>query len=1020
MVKIKALILIDYVRPEYFNKQNKLDFVHSSAGKEFIHAFNKYNLKLHSDYEFKFYYPNIPIVSKYNKYNHHIAGYKPLNKSQLIKANTNLSKILKDDYDIIIPTGSYSVKRLFGHTASIMRLFAHDKLTTINNKQYLVMPIYNQELVNMDYSRAIPRSLAIRKLALYLKGYWSLNYSRIGNYYLLDTVDKVRQVLAEAKKHTTAWDTETNSKDPDWSYSRILCMTLSYMKDKKYWSYYIPLGHRQSPFNSDQLEQVKKLIKDFIDSPNIKVAHNSRFDTNWLLARGISRHALNVRDTKIGYWLLVDQSVKESLRLTDLSWLLTPMGGYDTPLETFKNWIIDGIAQVAYGVMKKKAKANKVVVKRLSESNIRLDDSDKKIIIDDLLPDNMEKNQVDKLLSKAAYNKALALSKQVKDFGFMTRDILEDIVNIVTNNVNKYFDPKNVKRHFSYDWFPLKVMFNYSVGDAESCLRIYQWELKAINKSSIKTQELFKDFYPKFVFTLAKIQNDGAYINTDYTKVLQRAYTNKCNELLNNLRSYPDVKELENKKDEIFKKSLIEKAKPSKDRDKNIFKFYSKYKHKENRLFKATDADKRILLFDIMGLKVPHTKDFYTKKGAISVGKDTIEYLLDHTDKKDDKHVLLETIRRYTKVQKIENTFADAMLTLTSDKDHCVHAIFNETGTATSRISGSKPDLQNQPAHITDVNNFLYKYPIKRQFESRFSGGVVFNCDYSNLELRILGLLSEDPNMYETFITGKDIHKATASGAFNVPYDEVLPDQRQAAKRVSFGIIYGIGAQGLSKQIGCSEERAQEFMDKYLDSKPAVRGMINTTNDFGLKHGYVETMPGFRRYIFEMFSKNKYDISAGIRKCNNTRIQGSGAFLTNSSLIYIEKYLMSHNLKSKVALTVHDSVFGDVYPTEIKQVLYMVKYIMTHLPLKWLFIDKDGKRVRYPIDAEMQIGLNYNDLVSYDPKDFETFNSPKGYIQYYLDQSKLDDQFDSKVINEDTLNEKKQLIIDRKGEYQSI
>ena len=87
--------------------------------------------------------------------------------------------------------------------------------------------------------------------------------------------------------------------------------------------------------------------------------------------------------------------------------------------------------------------------------------------------------------------------------------------------------------------------------------------------------------------------------------------------------------------------------------------------------------------------------------------------------------------------------------------------------------------------------------------------------------------------MYETFITGKDIHKATASGAFNVPYDEVLPDQRQAAKRVSFGIIYGIGAQGLSKQIGCSEEKAQKFMDKYLDSKPTVRGMINTTNDLG-------------------------------------------------------------------------------------------------------------------------------------------------------------------------------------------
>lgn len=899
---------------------------------------------------------------------------------------------------------------------SIFKLFAHDKQW----HHKLVMPIYSQEMVNMDYSRAMPRGLAIRKLALYLRGYWSLGYPRIGNYHLLDTVDEVKRVLLEAKKHTAAWDTETNSTSPDWKGSRILCMTLSYSKDGKYWSYYIPLAHRQSPFNADQLEQVKAFIRDFIDSPNIKVAHNSRFDTNWLLARNMSKHARNIRDTKIGYWLLVDQRVKESLRLTDLSWLLTPIGGYDKPLETYKQWLVDGISQIGYGLLKQKAKAKKVTISRLPASDIRLNSDDQAKLLKMITPEGMVECQVDKLMTKKTYQKALGLATKIKEYGFMTPELLADINQIMVKNINRYFTPVNIKRHFNYNWFPLQVMFNYSVGDAESCLRIYQWEIKSINKSNIKLQNLFKDFYPKFVFSLAKIQHDGAYINRDYTTILKDKYTEYCASLLDKLRSYPDVKQLEAKKEELFQKALIEKAKPTKERNQKIYKFYNKYKEKENRLFNPASEDKQILLFDILGLKVPHTDDFYTKTGAISTGKDTIKYLLDNTKKGSASYEIISVLSKYAKANKIKTAFADNMLEIISDKDKCIHSTFNETGTDTGRLSSSSINLQQLPAHTTNVHSFLYNYPIKRQFSSRFKDGVVFNCDYSNLELRILGLLSKDPNMYQTFTTGKDIHKATASGAFKVPYDEVLPDQRQAAKKISFGICYGIGAQGLSKQIGCSEADAQKFMDKYLESKPNVKGMIEHTNQFGLKHGYVETLAGFRRYIFELFSNNKYDISAGLRKCYNTRGQGSGAFLTNSSLIYIEDYLMSHHLNSKVALTVHDSVFGDVHPDEIKQVLYVVKYIMTHLPLSWLFIEKDGKKIRYPIDAEMKIGFNYNDLVPYNPADFDTFKSPKGYIQYYLDQSKLDDKFDSGDISEDLLNQEKQLIIDKKADYQQI
>lgn len=232
-------------------------------------------------------------------------------------------------------------------------------------------------------------------------------------------------------------------------------------------------------------------------------------------------------------------------------------------------------------------------------------------------------------------------------------------------------------------------------------------------------------------------------------------------------------------------------------------------------------------------------------------------------------------------------------------------------------------------------------------------------------------------------------------------------------------IIYGIGAQGLADQIGCSPEEAQGFMDKYLDSKPSVEQFIKNTQQFGVDNGYIEIMSGFKRYLFQMYSPSKVDKSSALRKTVNTMVQGSGAFLTNTSLIYIQDYLEKNHLKSELALTVHDSIFGDVHPGE-EQVLDKVQHIMTHLPLDWLYTVVDGEKVRYPIDVEMSIGNSYHDLIDYDPKEFVTFKSATGYIDYFTELSQLNKMLESKLLEQKDYDRKVAYLKEHKNKYQGL
>lgn len=205
----------------------------------------------------------------------------------------------------------------------------------------------------------------------------------------------------------------------------------------------------------------------------------------------------------------------------------------------------------------------------------------------------------------------------------------------------------------------------------------------------------------------------------------------------------------------------------------------------------------------------------------------------------------------------------------------------------------------------------------------------------------------------------------------------------------------------MAEDLGLSEEEAQAKVDQFFASKPKVEQFIKDTHAFVKKHGYVETIIGFRRNLEGINSTDFGVQSKAERQSVNTIIQGSGACLTNTALFLINQYLRNNHKRSRLAVTVHDSVLLDCPDEECPEVPQTVKYIMTHLPFKWLYSDFHGKTIRYPIDAEMDIGNNYNDMVEYNPDEVAAFGTIDNFIKYYQILGQLSDRFESKALTEE-------------------
>ena len=316
-----------------------------------------------------------------------------------------------------------------------------------------------------------------------------------------------------------------------------------------------------------------------------------------------------------------------------------------------------------------------------------------------------------------------------------------------------------------------------------------------------------------------------------------------------------------------------------------------------------------LILFDKLKLVEKPKK---TKTGQYSTSEEVLSYL-----SKD--HKIINDILQWRSLQKLLNTYVKALPKEINPKTKRVHTVYNQAVASTGRLSSNKPNLQNIPIRTKRGQQ------IRKAFIPKDNDHFLLAADYSQIELRIIAALSEDPEMISAFKNGEDIHQSTASKVFNVPLSEVSREQRSNAKTINFGIIYGVSAFGLSQQTNLTRSESKELIEAYYLTYPKLKSYMQRQIDFARDNGYVSTVLGRRRYLKDINSANAVVRGAAERNAVNAPIQGSAADIIKIAMINIHKKLISENWESKMLLQVHDELVFDVPKAELDNLKIMVK-----------------------------------------------------------------------------------------------
>lgn len=275
-----------------------------------------------------------------------------------------------------------------------------------------------------------------------------------------------------------------------------------------------------------------------------------------------------------------------------------------------------------------------------------------------------------------------------------------------------------------------------------------------------------------------------------------------------------------------------------------------------------------------------------------------------------DEHPLPRLVLEYRHFAKLKSTYVDALPALVHPKTGRVHTHFNQAVVPTGRLSSSDPNLQNIPVRSEDGRR------IRRAFVPR-DGWVLLGGDYSQVELRVLAHESEDPVLIEAFVNGEDIHRRTAAEVFGVSQDAVTSDQREAAKIINFGLVYGMGVRRLANEIDVSVAEAQIYMDQYFERLPRVKPFFDAVIDQARNEGFIETLGGRKRAISGIRSDNRRFSAQAERVAMNAPIQGGAADLIKRAMIRIDARLKKENLQSKLLIQVHDELLFEAPPEEV-------------------------------------------------------------------------------------------------------
>ena len=413
---------------------------------------------------------------------------------------------------------------------------------------------------------------------------------------------------------------------------------------------------------------------------------------------------------------------------------------------------------------------------------------------------------------------------------------------------------------------PLEQQTEYAVEDADITLQLKQHFEKEM--AAADTLSLYKKVELPLVEVLTDMECEGINLDTDFLGELSKGLSS-------------DIQKLE--------KAIFEAA-------GETFNL-------------ASPKQLGPILFEKLKLVDKPKK---TKTGQYSTAEDVLSYLA-----KD--HPIVSDILDWRSLQKLQNTYVDALPKEINPKTGRVHTIYNQAVAATGRLSSNNPNLQNIPIRTERGQQ------VRKAFIPRDEDHVLMAADYSQIELRIIAALSKDEGMVSAFQNNEDIHAATAAKVFGVPLEEVTREQRSNAKTVNFGIIYGVSAFGLSQQTNLNRAESKELIETYYTTYPKLRAYIQDQIDFARDHGYVATVLGRRRYLKDINSQNAIVRGAAERNAVNAPIQGSAADIIKLAMIAIQKRLRQEKWNSKMLLQVHDELVFDVPKSEVDTLKTMVK-----------------------------------------------------------------------------------------------
>lgn len=463
-------------------------------------------------------------------------------------------------------------------------------------------------------------------------------------------------------------------------------------------------------------------------------------------------------------------------------------------------------------------------------------------------------------------------------------------LSYLSYNTIKYSDITDNAKKTLLD-VELKDVVEYACEDADITFRFYEYFSPLLNTYNL--EDLFFNVEMPLISVLADMEFDGVYISTEKMKSLSEEYA-----------------------------SLLEKTKE---------KIYEKAGEEFNL---QSPKQLEYILFE--KLKINSTKK--TKTGAYSTDEEVLRELA-------QREKIAEYMLTYRKYSKLKNTYLDVFPTLVHKKTNRIHASFNQTVTATGRLSSSEPNLQNIPARGDEGKDIRNTFIAEK-------GNVLIAADYSQIELRLLAHFSNDPVLVEAFKNNDDIHRKTAMKIYSVSKEHVTPSMRNTAKIINFSIIYGKTAFGLSKELNISRKEADDFIKGYFSTYSQVKPFCEKVIEDVKAKGYVRTMLGRIRDLSKTInSSNAVVRNEAERMALNTLIQGSAADMIKVAMIAIHKEFKNHFKTAKIVMQVHDELVVEVSEKESDKAMTIMKEIMEH-----------SVKTNVPITVDIHKGLSWGDI----------------------------------------------------------